>query len=101
MNTSTFLDSIPACRGAASLRSLAGATRPELAAALVEIGAPEREIRMRTAQLWHWIYHQGVSSFDDMLNVSKVFRGRLRSGSRWRGRRSPPSRSPATGRGNG
>ena len=71
MNTSAFLDS-PAAADAPS-RSLAGATRAELAAALAEAGAPEREIRMRTAQLWHWIYHQGVSSFDDMLNVSKVF----------------------------
>jgi len=31
----------------APLRSLAGATRAELAASLVEIGVPEREIRMR------------------------------------------------------
>jgi 23S rRNA (adenine2503-C2)-methyltransferase len=58
-------------------RSLAGATRGELAASLVEIGVPEREIRMRAAQLWHWIYHRGVSSFDEMLNISKVFRVRL------------------------
>ncbi len=62
----------------AARRSLAGSTRGELAAALAEIGAPEREIRMRTAQLWHWIYQQGVSSFDDMLNVSKVFRATLK-----------------------
>src|SRR5271166_2842207 len=59
------------------LRSLAGATRSELAAALIDAGVPEREIRMRAAQLWHWIYHRGVSSFDDMLNISKVFRARL------------------------
>jgi 23S rRNA (adenine2503-C2)-methyltransferase len=77
MTTSAFLDSPPPVADAPP-RSLAGATRQDLAAALVEIGAPEREIRMRTAQLWHWIYHRGVSSFDDMLNVSKVFRGRLK-----------------------
>jgi 23S rRNA (adenine2503-C2)-methyltransferase len=77
MNTPAFLDSSAPVADAA-LRSLAGATRPELAAALTEIGAPEREIRMRTAQLWHWIYHRGVSSFDDMLNVSKIFRARLK-----------------------
>src|SRR5271165_5086053 len=69
--------SAPDVGAGAPLRSLAGATRGELAAALIEAGVPEREIRMRTAQLWHWIYHQGVSSFDDMLNVSKVFRARL------------------------
>jgi 23S rRNA (adenine2503-C2)-methyltransferase len=57
--------------------SLAGATRRELAAALTEAGVPEREIRMRVAQLWHWIYHAGVTSFDAMANVSKVLRSAL------------------------
>jgi 23S rRNA (adenine2503-C2)-methyltransferase len=58
-------------------RSLAGATRRELAEALAEVDVPEREIRMRTAQLWHWIYNQGASSFDAMLNVSKLMRAKL------------------------
>ncbi|MDR3461145.1 MAG: 23S rRNA (adenine(2503)-C(2))-methyltransferase RlmN, partial [Beijerinckiaceae bacterium] len=40
-------------------------------------GVPERERKMRVAQLWHWIYFQGAQSFDVMLNVSKVLRGRL------------------------
>jgi 23S rRNA (adenine2503-C2)-methyltransferase len=57
--------------------SLAGATRRELAAALAETGVPEREIRMRVAQLWHWIYHAGATSFDAMSNVSKVLRAAL------------------------
>ncbi len=58
-------------------RSLAGATRRELAEALAAIDVPEREIRMRTAQLWHWIYNQGAPSFDAMLNISKVLRAKL------------------------
>ncbi|HMF07351.1 MAG TPA: 23S rRNA (adenine(2503)-C(2))-methyltransferase RlmN [Methylocella sp.] len=57
--------------------SLAGATRGEFAAALLETGVPERELRMRTAQLWHWIYHAGVTSFDAMRNVSKILRAAL------------------------
>ena len=57
--------------------SLAGATRRELAAALGEAGVPEREIRMRVAQLWHWIYHAGATSFEPMANVSKVLRALL------------------------
>jgi 23S rRNA (adenine2503-C2)-methyltransferase len=57
--------------------SLAGATRGALAAALAEAGVPEREIRMRVAQLWHWIYHAGATSFDAMANVSKVLRATL------------------------
>ncbi|HEV7911249.1 MAG TPA: 23S rRNA (adenine(2503)-C(2))-methyltransferase RlmN, partial [Methylocella sp.] len=57
--------------------SLAGATRRELAAALAGAGVPEREIRMRVAQLWHWIYHAGATSFDAMGNVGKVLRAAL------------------------
>jgi 23S rRNA (adenine2503-C2)-methyltransferase len=57
--------------------SLAGATRSELAAALAAAGVPEREIRMRGAQLWHWIYHGGVTSFDAMANVGKGLRAAL------------------------
>ncbi|MGA2792129.1 MAG: 23S rRNA (adenine(2503)-C(2))-methyltransferase RlmN, partial [Roseiarcus sp.] len=36
--------------------SLVGATRAELAAALRSLGLPEREVKMRAAQIWHWIY---------------------------------------------
>ncbi|QBR72469.1 23S rRNA (adenine(2503)-C(2))-methyltransferase RlmN [Beijerinckiaceae bacterium] len=68
----TFIEAVPG----RSL-SLAGATRRELAVALAGVGVPEREIRMRVAQLWHWIYHSGATSFDSMANVSKVMRGKL------------------------
>ncbi len=58
-------------------RSLAGLDRAGLAAALAAIGVPEREHKMRVAQLWHWIYLRGVTSFDDMTNVGKALRSRL------------------------
>jgi 23S rRNA (adenine2503-C2)-methyltransferase len=57
--------------------SLAGATRRELALALAEIGVPEREIGMRTGQLWHWIYHRGARDFTDMRNVARPVLERL------------------------
>ena len=57
--------------------SLAGATRGELGDALRAIGLPEREIKMRVAQLWNWIYFQGVTRFDGMLNVGKALRAAL------------------------
>jgi hypothetical protein len=50
---------------------LAGATRAELTTALAEIGVPERELRMRVGQLWHWIYHRGVREFSAMRNVAR------------------------------
>jgi len=60
-----------------ALPSLLGATREELAAALAAIGVPERELRMRTTQIWHWIYFHGIRSFDSMLNVGKNLRTAL------------------------
>ncbi len=57
--------------------SLAGLGRAEISQKLAEIGVNQRELRMRTGQLWHWIYHRGAMSFDVMLNVSKELRGRL------------------------
>jgi 23S rRNA (adenine2503-C2)-methyltransferase len=58
-------------------RSLVGLTREELYAALAEIGVPERELRMRVTQLWHWIYLRGIRDFDAMTNVGKALRNRL------------------------
>ncbi|HLH49863.1 MAG TPA: 23S rRNA (adenine(2503)-C(2))-methyltransferase RlmN [Roseiarcus sp.] len=57
--------------------SLAGATRAELAEALRHLGLAEREIKMRVAQLWHWIYFRGAGDFDKMLNIAKPMRAAL------------------------
>jgi 23S rRNA (adenine2503-C2)-methyltransferase len=57
--------------------SLAGLTRDELKAKLAEVGVPERELKMRVAQLWHWIYLRGATSFEEMSNVGKALRARL------------------------
>ncbi len=57
--------------------SLAGASRDALADALRRVAVPEREIRMRVAQLWQWIYGHGLTSFDGMLNVARPLRARL------------------------
>ncbi len=54
--------------------SLIGLSRAEMGEALVAIGVPERQIKMRVAQLWHWLYVRGVSDFADMLNISRDMR---------------------------
>ncbi|EJF91023.1 23S rRNA (adenine(2503)-C(2))-methyltransferase RlmN [Bartonella tamiae] len=59
--------------------SLIGLNREEMAEALHRIGIPERQTRMRVAQLWHWLYVRGVSHFDDMFNISKEMREKLKS----------------------
>ena len=74
------LDTTPATAPAASgvvKPSLAGLGREGLRAALAEIGVPEKQQRMRVAQLWSWIYVRGVNAFDQMSDVSKDLRARL------------------------
>ena len=58
--------------------NLAGLTRAQLSAALVEgeICAPERA-RMRTTQLWRWVHLFGVTSFEGMTDIDKATRARL------------------------
>jgi 23S rRNA (adenine2503-C2)-methyltransferase len=62
-----------------ALPSLAGLGRAPLRAALVEIGVPEKQLRMRLAQIWRWMYVSGVTSFDEMTDISKELRDRLKA----------------------
>ncbi len=57
--------------------TLIGLSREELGEALLEIGIPAKQIKMRVAQLWHWLYVRGVSDFADMANISKDLRSAL------------------------
>ena len=57
--------------------TLAGLDRDALAAALGAIGVPERQQRMRVAQLWSWLYVRGVTEFHQMSDVSKDLRAKL------------------------
>ena len=57
---------------------LVGMTRPQLRDALVSHGlVDEKKAKMRAEQLWRWIYHYGVTEFDQMTNVSKGLRQQL------------------------
>ncbi|WP_308917092.1 23S rRNA (adenine(2503)-C(2))-methyltransferase RlmN [Jannaschia sp. LMIT008] len=59
-------------------RNLIGLTRDGLRDALLSVGVPERQAKMRTGQVWQWLYHWGVRDFDAMTNLSKAFRATLR-----------------------
>ncbi|BBC78847.1 23S rRNA (adenine(2503)-C(2))-methyltransferase RlmN [Acetobacter orientalis] len=54
-------------------RDLVGLSRDELTELLVEIG----EKPFRTKQLWHWIYHQGVTDFSAMSSIAKPLQAKL------------------------
>src|SRR5690606_22943934 len=58
-------------------KPLIGLPRDELGEALASVGVPERQIRMRVRQLWHWLYVRGVSDFAQMFNISKELRASL------------------------
>lgn len=58
--------------------SLIGLTREKLGDALREAGVAEKQIKMRTQQLWHWLYIRGVDDFDLMSNLGKDLRALLK-----------------------
>jgi 23S rRNA (adenine2503-C2)-methyltransferase len=71
----SVLEKTPIERYVAPARpSLVGMPRAALAVALSGIGVPERQLRMRVQQLWHWIYVRGVTDFDAMTSMSKELR---------------------------
>ncbi len=52
---------------------LIGLDRPALEAALAELGLPA----FRSRQVWHWLYHRGVTSFEAMTTLAKPVRALL------------------------
>ena len=54
-------------------RNLIGLTRPELTEALATIGAE----KYRTGQVWHWMYHRGVTEFEPMSNIAGPMREKM------------------------
>ncbi|MEM7596452.1 MAG: 23S rRNA (adenine(2503)-C(2))-methyltransferase RlmN [Pseudomonadota bacterium] len=57
--------------------NLVGLTRPALREALIAHGTPEKQAKMRTNQIWQWIYQWGVRDFSLMTNLSKAYRAEL------------------------
>ena len=57
--------------------SLIGVDREELGNLLRAEGIPDKQIKMRVSQIWHWLYVRGISQFSDMKNLSKDFRRTL------------------------
>ncbi len=54
-------------------REIVGLSRDELTEALVAIG----EKPFRTKQVWHWVYHQGVTDFSAMSTLAKPLQNKL------------------------
>ena len=56
---------------------LPGMSRTQIADALREMGVEAKKVRMRSSQIFQWIYHHGVTDFDQMTNIAKAFRTQL------------------------
>ncbi len=63
----------PAAQLADGRRDLVGLSRDELVAELASVG----EKPFRAKQLWHWIYHQGVTDFTRMSSIAKPLQQHL------------------------
>lgn len=59
------------------LPNIIGLTREGLREALIAAGTPEKQAKMRTGQVWQWLYQKGVRSFDEMTNLAKPYRALL------------------------
>lgn len=73
-----LVDPVPVPR-AAPLRAdgktaLVGLSRPQLRAALEAAGLDAKAAKLRTSQIWHWVYNRGATEIDAMANISKEAR---------------------------
>ncbi len=61
-----------------------GLERPALRAALADVGVPERQLRMRIAQLWGWLYKRGAADYEQMSDLPAGLRAALAERLPWR-----------------
>jgi 23S rRNA (adenine2503-C2)-methyltransferase len=61
----------------ASHAGLTGLSRPELAQIVRGLGEAERTAPLRARQLWHWLYHRGVTDPAQMTTLPLALRDRL------------------------
>ena len=56
---------------------LVGLGRKEISAHLTDFGIEPKKVRMRTKQIFHWIYNYGVTEWSQMTNIAKGLRAEL------------------------
>ncbi|MGB5871746.1 MAG: 23S rRNA (adenine(2503)-C(2))-methyltransferase RlmN [Albidovulum sp.] len=57
--------------------NLVGMPRDAMRDALIRVGTPERQAKMRVGQIWQWLYHWGLRDFAGMSNLAKDYRALL------------------------
>ena len=54
--------------------NLVGLSKDTLRTTLIEAGMAEKQAKLRSKQIWHWIYNRGATSFDEMTDIAKAQR---------------------------
>ncbi len=73
-------DAVPVPRGEAAVRredgriDLVGLSKDQLRSVLEAAGLDERQAKLRSKQLWHWIYNRGATDFSAMTDIAKTQR---------------------------
>ena len=58
-------------------QNLIGASQQQLQDALTSIGVPEKQLALRTKQIFHWIYIRGATQFSQMASIGKDLQAAL------------------------
>jgi 23S rRNA (adenine2503-C2)-methyltransferase len=53
---------------------LIGLPRPRIRELFSEAGLDDRQAKLRAKQVFHWLYHRGVTDFADMTDIAKTMR---------------------------
>jgi len=53
---------------------LLGLPRPRIAEIFAEAGLEPQQAKLRAKQVYHWIYHRGVTDFEAMTDIAKTMR---------------------------
>ena len=56
---------------------LPGLSRAEISQHLDDLGIAPKKLRMRTNQIFQWVYNFGVTDWEDMTNIGKPLRDKL------------------------
>ncbi len=73
-----LVDPVPVPRAAVARAdgktAIVGLSRPQLRAGLEAAGLDAKAAKLRTSQIWNWVYNRGVTDIDAMANISKEAR---------------------------
>ena len=72
------VDPVPAARDitprADGRVDLIGLPRPRIRELFAEAGLDDRQAKLRAKQVFHWLYHRGVTDFEAMTDIAKPMR---------------------------